>query len=171
MARLAAGTKGCACLAHVGVLSPPHPLWQPPTAPCPIQTTPLPTQPSTRSHATRHYRNPAHQRRVRSAWTVAGDCDLLLFLVDASRQLQRPDPRIHRLLAESCSARALGMGEGWSPPPAVLVLNKVDLVPRGARPQLLPLSDHLRKLRSFEDVFYISAKDGALPFLLAVISV
>lgn len=110
----------------------------------------------------RHYRNPAHQRRVRGAWAVAGDCDLLLFLVDAARELQRPDPRIHRLLADSCTAAGLGMGDGdeWQPPAAVLVLNKCDAVPRPQRTQLLPLSDRLRKLRQFEDVFYISAKDG-----------
>ncbi|PRW56927.1 GTPase Era [Chlorella sorokiniana] len=109
-----------------------------------------------------HYRNPAHQRRVRGAWAVAGDCDLLLFLVDAARELQRPDPRIHRLLGESCTAAGLGMGDDadWQPPPAVLVLNKCDAVPRPQRSQLLPLSDRLRELRQFEDVFFISAKDG-----------
>lgn len=110
----------------------------------------------------RHYRNPAHQRRVRGAWAVAADCDLLLFLVDVARELQRPDPRIHRLLAESCTAEGLGLGDEaeWQPPPAVLVLNKCDAVPPRQRPQLLPLSDRLRELRRFEDVFYISAKDG-----------
>lgn len=109
----------------------------------------------------RHYRNPAHQRRVRGAWAVAGDCDLLLFLVDAARELQRPDPRIHRLLADSCTAAGLGLGsDEWQPPPAVLVLNKCDAVPRPQRTQLLPLSDRLRQLRQFDDVFFISAKDG-----------
>ena len=99
---------------------------------------------------------------MRSAWTVAGDCDLLLFLVDAARELRLPDPRIHRLLADSASAPALGLEEGWSPPPALLVLNKVDAVPRPLRPQLLPLADRLRRLRPFEDVFFVSAKDGGL---------
>lgn len=117
----------------------------------------LPTPPTPR----RHYRNPAHQRRVRGAWAVAGDCDLLLFLVDAARELQRPDPRIHRLLADSCTAAGLGLGsDKWQPPPAVLVLNKCDAVPRPQRTQLLPLSDRLRQLRQFDDVFFISAKDG-----------
>lgn len=97
---------------------------------------------------------------MRGAWTVAGDCDLLLFLVDAARELQRPDPRIHRLLADSCAAAALGLPASWEPPPAVLVLNKCDLVPREARSQLLPLTDRLKGLRGFEDVFYVSAKDG-----------
>lgn len=72
----------------------------------------------------RHYKNPAHQRRVRGAWAAAGDCDLLLFLVDAARELQRADPRIARLLADSASQQGLGMPADWDPPQAVLVLNK-----------------------------------------------
>lgn len=36
----------------------------------------------------RHYKNPRHERRVKSAWAVAADCDLLLFLVDAHRQVR-----------------------------------------------------------------------------------
>ncbi|KAL4450072.1 hypothetical protein ABPG77_010741 [Micractinium sp. CCAP 211/92] len=107
-----------------------------------------------------HYKNPAHQRRVRGAWTAAGDCDLLLFLVDAARELQRADPRIARLLADSASPQRLGMPADWQPPPAVLVLNKVDAVPRPDRKHLLPLADRLRQLRQFEDVFFISAKKG-----------
>ena len=108
----------------------------------------------------RHYKNPKHQRRVRSAWTVAGDCDLLLFLVDAQRELHRPDPRIARMLTESTSSAGLGLPDSWQPPPALLVLNKVDAVPRPERPNLLPLADRLRELRQFEDVFFVSAKDG-----------
>ena len=36
----------------------------------------------------RHYKNPKHERRVKSAWSVAADCDLLLFIVDAHRQVR-----------------------------------------------------------------------------------
>ena len=122
---------------------------------------PPPPPPPPPPRPRRHYRNPAHQRRVRGAWAVAAGCDLLLFLVDASRELQRPDPRIHRLLADSCTAEGLGLDEAeWQPPPALLLLNKCDLVPRPQRAQLLPLSDRLRQLRQFDDVFFISAKDG-----------
>ncbi|KAL4452389.1 hypothetical protein ABPG75_008051 [Micractinium tetrahymenae] len=107
-----------------------------------------------------HYKNPAHQRRVRGAWSAAGDCDLLLFLVDAARELQRADPRIARLLADSASRQRLGMPQDWQPPPAVLVLNKVDAVPRPDRKQLLPLAERFQQLRQFDDVFFISAKKG-----------
>ncbi len=44
--------------------------------------------------ASANYKTPVHERRVQSAWRVARDADLLLFLVDAQRQLQRPDPRV-----------------------------------------------------------------------------
>lgn len=109
---------------------------------------------------TRHYMNPTHQQRVRSAWTLAADCELLLFLVDAARELQRPDPRVSRLLADSTSAARLDMPAGWQPPPAVLVLNKVDAIPPRNRLHLLPLADRLQELRKFDDVFFVSAKDG-----------
>ncbi|KAI3438239.1 hypothetical protein D9Q98_000676 [Chlorella vulgaris] len=107
-----------------------------------------------------HYMNPTHQQRVRSAWTLAADCELLLFLVDAARELQRPDPRVSRLLADSTSAARLDMPAGWQPPPAVLVLNKVDAIPPRNRLHLLPLADRLQELRKFDDVFFVSAKDG-----------
>lgn len=85
----------------------------------------LPASRGTPPPLCRHYKNPAHQRRVRGAWAATGDCDLLLFLVDAARELQRADPRIARLLADSASHQRLGMPDDWHPPPAVLVLNKV----------------------------------------------
>lgn len=35
----------------------------------------------------RYYRGNSHARRVRSAWGTATDCELLLFIVDAHRQV------------------------------------------------------------------------------------
>jgi GTP-binding protein Era len=35
----------------------------------------------------RHYRSQRHEGRVRSAWRTAASCDLLIFLVDAHRQV------------------------------------------------------------------------------------
>jgi GTP-binding protein Era len=46
-----------------------------------------------------HYRNPTHATKVGGAWASAVDCDYLLFIVDAHRQVKRPDPRIPNLLA------------------------------------------------------------------------
>src|SRR5690348_1321498 len=77
-----------------------------------------------------HYLNPQHERRVRSAWTVAMDCDLLVFVVDAHRQLLKPDPRVFKVIADYGSGEPpAGLASSqWNPPLAVLVLNKVDAV-------------------------------------------
>ncbi|GAB4814249.1 hypothetical protein N2152v2_001295 [Parachlorella kessleri] len=112
-----------------------------------------------------HYKNPRHERRVKSAWTVAGDCDLLLFILDAHRQLVQADPRVEKLLSDFGSGANLGLGSegaGWAPPPSLLIMNKVDAVPRGQRAALLPLADRLRRLCSsgFEEVFWVSALKG-----------
>lgn len=45
-------------------------------------------------------------------------------------------------------------------PPAVLVLNKCELVPREQRPALLTLADSLRQDHPFEETFWISALKG-----------
>lgn len=93
---------------------------------------------------------------------MAADCDLLLFIVDAHRQLERSDPRVLRLIAEYGSGKApAGMeSAAWSPPPSVLVLNKVDALQREQRPSLLALADKMRSLHSFQDVFWVSALRG-----------
>jgi GTPase Era involved in 16S rRNA processing len=91
---------------------------------------------------------------------MAADCDLLLLLVDAARELQRADPRVRRIVGASASKEGLASGPEEPPPPAVLVLNKCDAVAAPQRPRLLLLADELRALRTFEDVFFISAKDG-----------
>jgi GTP-binding protein Era len=82
----------------------------------------------------RALRGPRHARRVASAWATAADADAVLLVVDAARQAGRPDERVTAL------ARALGEGPAgwrdrgeWACPPATLVLNKVDLIPRAAR--------------------------------------
>ena len=109
-----------------------------------------------------HYLNPQHERRVRSAWTVAVDCDLLVFVVDACRQLLKPDPRIAKVIADYGSgAPPAGLaGSQWSPPPAVLVLNKVDMVQREQRPALLALADQLQASTAFQETFWVSALRG-----------
>lgn len=37
--------------------------------------------------STRFFRSSAHAHRVRSAWGTAANCDMLLFIVDAHRQV------------------------------------------------------------------------------------
>lgn len=39
--------------------------------------------------STRFFRGNQHAKRVRSAWGTAADCELLLFIVDAHRQVGR----------------------------------------------------------------------------------
>ncbi len=46
-------------------------------------------------------RRSARQReRVSDAYATAALCDCLVFVVDADRQLRKPDPRVERLLLE-----------------------------------------------------------------------
>lgn len=68
-------------------------------------------------------------------------------------QIQLPDPRVVRLV-QNLSKEQLDL------PPAVLVLNKCELVPREQRPALLTLADSLRQDHPFEETFWISALKG-----------
>jgi GTP-binding protein Era len=103
-----------------------------------------------------------HARRVRSAWAAAGAADLLLLVVDAERQLARADPRVERLVERFGSGAAPPGFDAasWAPPPAALVLNKVDAVPPAQRRRLLGLADAFAALAGFEEVFWVSALRG-----------
>lgn len=98
-----------------------------------------------------HYHNAKHETRVKSAWKMAKNCGLLLFIVDAARQLQKPDPRVLDMVARI---------QEFSPPPSILVLNKVDAVDHDQKGELLPLADSFRSRAEFTDVFWVSALRG-----------
>lgn len=80
-------------------------------------------------------RGPRHARRVASAWATAGEADALLLVVDAARQAARPDARVTALAAALTDGPAgrRSPSTDWGCPPATLILNKVDLVPRSVR--------------------------------------
>lgn len=105
------------------------------------------------SPAYRCYHGPQHAQRVESAWKTASSCDVLVFVVDARRQLLRPDPRVERQLA--VLGRAID-----SLPPAALVLNKVDAVPKEQRGMLLSLADDLKEMANISELFWVSALRG-----------
>ncbi len=88
---------------------------------------------------------------VDAAWGGAGDADLVALIVDAERGLT---PGIEALLA----------GLGKVPHDKLLVLNKIDLIPRE---KLLALSGRLNAALRFERTFMISALtgDGVRDFL------
>lgn len=74
-------------------------------------------------------------------------------------QILSPDPRVTRLVSGLSN-----VGSASSPvdlPPAVLVLNKCEMVPRDKRPELLSLATAMRELHPFQDTFWISALKGA----------
>jgi GTP-binding protein Era len=81
---------------------------------------------------------------VAAAWAGASDADVTVLLVDVEHGLD-PDTRhiIERLKMEKC--------------PAILALNKIDLVPRE---HLLGLVAEASKLAAFERVFMISGLNG-----------
>ena len=81
---------------------------------------------------------------VRRAWRSAGDADIVVLLVDAAR---RPGAREEDIVA----------GLKTSGRPAVLALNKIDLIPRE---RLLARADRLYRTGGFSDVFMVSALTG-----------
>ncbi|KAK9837015.1 hypothetical protein WJX81_007236 [Elliptochloris bilobata] len=105
---------------------------------------------------TSKYRDTSHATRVRSAWTAAADSDVLLLVLDAHRQVTRPDPRVLALVEHL----AQGPLPDWDPPPALLVLNKVDLLPKDADQRLQLLATKLTKTAAFEKVYSVSATRG-----------
>ena len=97
------------------------------------------------------------------AWAAASDCDALLFIVDAHRQMTRPDPRIPNLLAsarDQLEALKFTAVTGLQMPPSVLALNKVDLFEPKDRDRLKVLARQLAGIHPFEKLFPISAKKG-----------
>src|SRR5713226_9548784 len=81
---------------------------------------------------------------VTSAWGVAQDADLVCVLIDAQRGL---DEEARAILERLAPLRQ----------PKILVLNKIDLVPK---PGLLALSAQLNEAAAFETTFMISALTG-----------
>lgn len=79
---------------------------------------------------------------VAAAWTGARDADLSLLLVDVRTGAS---DAVHAIAAE------LGKSER----PCWLVLNKIDLV---ARERLLPLTETMNGLASFQETFMVSAR-------------
>ncbi len=88
--------------------------------------------------------------------------DAVLFLVDATHQLHDPE-KLAQNKTEANERRALSAAEDAFAlslvkkveAPVVLVLNKIDLVPRE---ELLPLITHWSSQHTFRDVVLISAK-------------
>jgi GTP-binding protein Era len=88
---------------------------------------------------------------VASAWAAAADADALALLIDARKEAARRD-------LEDDTAHILVRLEAIAKP-RVLVLNKIDLLPRE---RLLELAARLNAAHRFEETFMISAlnRDG-----------
>jgi len=89
-------------------------------------------------------KKPLNQRIVDVALSTLADVDLVLMLVDASK----PDPTSEGLLLKALHSQNN---------PALLALNKIDLVPK---PELLTLIDKWQKSHVFTAIVPISAKTG-----------
>jgi GTP-binding protein Era len=81
---------------------------------------------------------------VTSAWGVAQDADLVCVLIDAQRGFD--------VEAQAIAERLAPLRQ-----PKILVINKIDLVPK---PSLLALSARLNEAAAFETTFMISALTG-----------
>ena len=90
---------------------------------------------------------PTHRLNVRMvdiALESMREVDLLALIVDASVRPGKGDRYMLDLLKDTTQ-------------PAILVLNKVDLI---AKPQLLPIIDHYRRAHPFAEIVPASATDG-----------
>jgi len=95
---------------------------------------------------------------VAAAWQGAGDADLVVLLIDASRQ--QPDEETQRILDDLKRADRK----------IILALNKVDLVKQ--RERLLALAAEMDRTGCFSDIFMISAEtgDGVEDLMRALVS-
>lgn len=81
---------------------------------------------------------------VRTAWQGVSEADILALVIDAKKGLND-------------EIKALNISLQAEKRPIILVINKVDILPREA---LLPLSAELNNLRDFDRTFMISALRG-----------
>lgn len=72
-------------------------------------------------------------------------------------QIINPDPRVVKLVERVGQGVTLDKEQQWTLPPSILVLNKIDEIPREQKPLMLELCEQLCALHAFEDIFYISA--------------
>ncbi|CAI5961789.1 unnamed protein product [Closterium sp. NIES-64] len=82
------------------------------------------------------------------ASSAALHCHVVALVIDADRQIRRPDPRVRRMVGVVGAERREGQQR-------VAVLNKVDLVKD--KRLLLPLAQELSSFHSIERVFMVSA--------------
>jgi GTP-binding protein Era len=85
-----------------------------------------------------------NERMVDAAVSSLGQVDLAVWVVDVTEEYGPGDRYVKEVL-------------GRSGKPVMLVLNKIDLMPK---PQLLPLIDHYRRLLDFAEVIPLSALEG-----------
>ena len=81
---------------------------------------------------------------VKAAWSGAGDADLVALLIDAKKGIDEEARAIAEKLAVSAGKK-------------VLVINKIDLVPRDS---LLALAAEADKLTKFDRIFMVAAAKG-----------
>lgn len=118
-----------------------------------------------------HYRNPNHKNRIESAWKTTSECDLIMCVVDAARQIARPDMRVIRMVTSlgdyrrnagniSNNSSSKFLPRTIELPPSVLVLNKIDAIPKRDQHDLIELADDFMSLGMFERLFCVSALRG-----------
>ncbi|KAG0582324.1 hypothetical protein KC19_3G052000 [Ceratodon purpureus] len=82
-----------------------------------------------------------NRNRVRSAWQTAELCEALIVLVDAHRQIERPDKRVARLVEKLGNEETVSQKK-------ILCFNKVDLV--HPKRLLLPLAEEYGNYPAFD---------------------
>jgi GTP-binding protein Era len=79
-----------------------------------------------------------------------------MFVVDAHRQLLKPDPRVLKQIVNLNFIKEQ-FDEGKNNATLSLVLNKVDSLAKDELKGMLLLTDELRRLANFKEIFYVSA--------------
>ncbi len=85
--------------------------------------------------------SPLTRRMMQEVYDALSERDLVLLIVDATKHFGGGDEFVLELIKKSEA-------------PALLLLNKIDLIPKG---QLLPLIDSYRQMHEFKDIIPISA--------------
>lgn len=88
--------------------------------------------------------SPLGRRMMQEVYDALGERDLVLLIIDATKKFGAGDEYVLELVRKSEA-------------PALLLLNKIDLI---AKDQLLPLIESYRKLHEFKEIIPISASKG-----------
>eukprot|EP01024_Parvocaulis_polyphysoides_P021353 TRINITY_DN20107_c0_g1_i1.p1 TRINITY_DN20107_c0_g1~~TRINITY_DN20107_c0_g1_i1.p1 ORF type:complete len:472 (-),score=62.78 TRINITY_DN20107_c0_g1_i1:70-1485(-) len=108
---------------------------------------------------TPHFEIRTHKRmkRMPTGWTTASTSDMILFVVNAHREVERPDLNVRQAILEAANGTAGGIPDDWQRPPMILVINKMDLINRKDFRRVRHFASELCEILNFDETFYVSS--------------